>query len=30
MIEWHEDKCWPSEPVFIPRPNGEAEDDGRI
>ncbi|XP_067104883.1 beta,beta-carotene 15,15'-dioxygenase [Osmerus mordax] len=30
MIEWHEDKCWPSEPVFIPRPNGEAEDDGVV
>lgn len=29
-IEWSEDNCWPSEPVFIPRPNGEAEDDGVV
>uniref|UniRef100_A0A3B3DMY4 Beta-carotene oxygenase 1 n=1 Tax=Oryzias melastigma TaxID=30732 RepID=A0A3B3DMY4_ORYME len=23
-----EENCWPSEPVFVPRPNGESEDDG--
>ena len=28
--EWSEENCWPSEPVFIPRPNGEGEDDGAI
>ena len=28
MVRWNEDNCWPSEPVFIPRPNGESEDDG--
>uniref|UniRef100_A0A3B3DKT1 Beta-carotene oxygenase 1 n=1 Tax=Oryzias melastigma TaxID=30732 RepID=A0A3B3DKT1_ORYME len=22
------ENCWPSEPVFVPRPNGESEDDG--
>ncbi|XP_038581883.1 beta,beta-carotene 15,15'-dioxygenase [Micropterus salmoides] len=27
-IYWSEDNCWPSEPIFIPRPNGESEDDG--
>ncbi|CAB1339442.1 unnamed protein product [Coregonus sp. 'balchen'] len=26
--EWREENCCPSEPVFIPRPNGEGEDDG--
>ncbi|XP_047424328.1 beta,beta-carotene 15,15'-dioxygenase [Mugil cephalus] len=30
MIYWGEDNCWPSEPVFVPRPNGESEDDGVI
>ncbi|KAJ7986097.1 hypothetical protein DPEC_G00347270 [Dallia pectoralis] len=29
-IEWSEENCWPSEPVFIPRPNGEGEDDGLV
>lgn len=28
MIHWTEENCWPSEPVFVPRPNGESEDDG--
>lgn len=28
MLYWNEDNCFPSEPVFIPRPNGETEDDG--
>ncbi|XP_077480721.1 beta,beta-carotene 15,15'-dioxygenase [Stigmatopora argus] len=27
---WKEDNCWPSEAVFVPRPNGEAEDDGVV
>ena len=26
--EWGEDKCYPSEPVFVPNPNGTTEDDG--
>ncbi|XP_034416642.1 beta,beta-carotene 15,15'-dioxygenase [Cyclopterus lumpus] len=30
MVYWSEDNCWPSEPVFIPRPNGESEDDGVV
>ncbi|KAM9839192.1 beta,beta-carotene 15,15'-dioxygenase [Aulostomus maculatus] len=30
VTHWSEDNCWPSEPVFIPRPNGECEDDGVI
>ncbi|KAM7370044.1 hypothetical protein PAMP_011330 [Pampus punctatissimus] len=30
MVYWNEDNCWPSEPVFIPRPNGESEDDGVV
>ncbi|KAI3355159.1 hypothetical protein L3Q82_018026, partial [Scortum barcoo] len=29
-IYWSEDNCWPSEPVFVPRPNGESEDDGVV
>lgn len=29
MVYWTEKNCWPSEPVFIPRPNGESEDDGK-
>lgn len=28
MVYWNEENCSPSEPVFIPRPNGESEDDG--
>lgn len=28
MLYWNEDNCWPSELVFIPRPNGGSEDDG--
>ncbi|KAL1007236.1 hypothetical protein UPYG_G00083820 [Umbra pygmaea] len=27
---WSEGNCLPSEPVFIPRPNGESEDDGLV
>ncbi|XP_032359644.1 beta,beta-carotene 15,15'-dioxygenase [Etheostoma spectabile] len=27
---WSEDNCTPSEPVFVPRPNGESEDDGVV
>ncbi|XP_030612869.1 beta,beta-carotene 15,15'-dioxygenase [Archocentrus centrarchus] len=30
MVCWSEDKCRSSEPVFIPRPNGESEDDGVV
>ncbi|KAK2859340.1 hypothetical protein Q5P01_003960 [Channa striata] len=30
MIYWNEDNCSPSEPVFIPRQNGESEDDGVV
>lgn len=29
MAYWTEENCWPSEPVFVPRPNGESEDDGK-
>lgn len=29
MLTWSEDNCWPSEAVFVPRPNGESEDDGK-
>lgn len=27
-VYWDEENCWPSEPVFVTRPNGESEDDG--
>ena len=27
-LSWHEDGCYPGEPVFVRRPDGEAEDDG--
>uniref|UniRef100_A0A667ZTT4 Beta-carotene oxygenase 1 n=1 Tax=Myripristis murdjan TaxID=586833 RepID=A0A667ZTT4_9TELE len=30
MVRWSEENCLPSEPLFIPRPNGEAEDDGVV
>lgn len=30
MVHWSEENCWPSEPVFVPRPNGESEDDGEF
>uniref|UniRef100_A0A3B5L931 Uncharacterized protein n=1 Tax=Xiphophorus couchianus TaxID=32473 RepID=A0A3B5L931_9TELE len=30
MLYWNEENCWPSEPVFVPRPNGESEDDGVV
>uniref|UniRef100_A0A8C4Z3V1 Uncharacterized protein n=1 Tax=Gadus morhua TaxID=8049 RepID=A0A8C4Z3V1_GADMO len=30
IVRWGEDNCWPSEPVFIPRPNAESEDDGVV
>uniref|UniRef100_A0A3B4AVD9 Uncharacterized protein n=1 Tax=Periophthalmus magnuspinnatus TaxID=409849 RepID=A0A3B4AVD9_9GOBI len=30
MVYWKEENCFPSEPVFIPRPNGETEDDGVV
>jgi beta,beta-carotene 9',10'-dioxygenase len=25
---WHQQSCYPGEPVFVPRPGGAAEDDG--
>uniref|UniRef100_A0A3Q2Z5W0 Beta-carotene oxygenase 1 n=1 Tax=Hippocampus comes TaxID=109280 RepID=A0A3Q2Z5W0_HIPCM len=30
MLTWSEDNCWPSEAVFVPRPDGESEDDGVV
>ncbi|XP_044252484.1 carotenoid isomerooxygenase-like [Tribolium madens] len=27
---WCEDNCYPSEPIFVPRPNGQSEDDGVV
>uniref|UniRef100_A0AAQ5YSI2 Beta-carotene oxygenase 1 n=1 Tax=Amphiprion ocellaris TaxID=80972 RepID=A0AAQ5YSI2_AMPOC len=30
MVYWSEENCLPSEAVFIPRPNGESEDDGVV
>lgn len=30
MVYWSEDKCFSSEPVFVPRTNGESEDDGVV
>uniref|UniRef100_W5M8E4 Beta-carotene oxygenase 1 n=1 Tax=Lepisosteus oculatus TaxID=7918 RepID=W5M8E4_LEPOC len=30
MVEWSEENCWPSEPVFIPAPNPLEEDDGVV
>lgn len=30
MKSWGEDKCYPSEPVFVPRPDAESEDDGVV
>lgn len=29
IVYWNEENCWPSEPIFVPRPNGESEDDGK-
>lgn len=29
LLYWTEENCLPSEPVFVPRPNGESEDDGK-
>ncbi|XP_037549749.1 beta,beta-carotene 15,15'-dioxygenase isoform X1 [Nematolebias whitei] len=29
-VYWEEANCCPSEPVFVPRPNGESEDDGVV
>jgi carotenoid cleavage dioxygenase-like enzyme len=28
MMTWHEEDCWPGEPVFVARPDGTDEDDG--
>ncbi|PIK44852.1 putative beta,beta-carotene 9',10'-oxygenase [Apostichopus japonicus] len=30
FMSWNDPSCYPSEPVFIPRPGGEAEDDGVV
>ena len=30
VLTWEVDNCHPSEPVFVPRPNAESEDDGVI
>ncbi|XP_017285368.1 beta,beta-carotene 15,15'-dioxygenase [Kryptolebias marmoratus] len=30
MVYWDEKNCCPSEPVFVPRPNAESEDDGVV
>ncbi|XP_030621009.1 beta,beta-carotene 15,15'-dioxygenase [Chanos chanos] len=30
QTEWRGENCWPSEPVFIPTPDGVEEDDGVI
>uniref|UniRef100_A0A8C5H0D6 Beta,beta-carotene 15,15'-dioxygenase-like n=1 Tax=Gouania willdenowi TaxID=441366 RepID=A0A8C5H0D6_GOUWI len=30
MLFWSEENCFPSEPLFVPRPNGESEDDGVV
>ncbi|XP_023942472.2 carotenoid isomerooxygenase [Bicyclus anynana] len=27
---WHEEQCYPSEPIFIPHPDGKEEDDGVV
>jgi beta,beta-carotene 9',10'-dioxygenase len=29
-VEWDEPQAWAGEPVFVPRPGGEAEDDGVV
>lgn len=29
-VMWQEERCFPSEPVFIPNPSGTAEDDGVV
>jgi carotenoid cleavage dioxygenase-like enzyme len=30
LTRWQEHGCYPSEPVFVPRPGAEAEDDGVV
>ncbi|XP_060027971.1 beta,beta-carotene 15,15'-dioxygenase [Erinaceus europaeus] len=29
-LNWREEHCWPSEPVFVPTPGAKEEDDGKI
>ncbi|HEY5234957.1 MAG TPA: carotenoid oxygenase family protein [Rhabdochlamydiaceae bacterium] len=29
-VSWEEEGCWPGEPIFVPRPNGQSEDDGVV
>ena len=30
VLVWDVENCYPSEPVFVPNPNAESEDDGVI
>lgn len=30
FVVWEEDGCYPSEPYMVPRPDGDAEDDGVV
>ncbi|NWH93108.1 BCDO1 dioxygenase, partial [Aegithalos caudatus] len=30
MLHWGQGDCWPSEPVFVPRPDAKEEDDGVV
>lgn len=30
IAKWEEEGCYPGEPIFVPRPNGEAEDAGVV
>lgn len=27
-LKWGEESCWPAEPLFVPAPDAEDEDDG--
>ena len=29
-LEWQEENCYPSEPVFVAKPDGTEEDDGTL
>lgn len=30
QVEWSAENCWPSEPVFVPRPGASEEHDGEL
>lgn len=30
QVEWSAENCWPTEPVFVPRPGASEEDDGEL